>query len=272
MRDAPIPVIDPRAIVRRVIRLSFNGVFVAYLGSDDSDRSHPKGPMVAADFAFGTPAQTGSAPHQLQAPYVTVWEDAYEWYRAEQIPKIVHGAHWWVYSDHFSHYRMEFQISADGTKRQIVSIGRALAAAVHAESVRPAPTLRLYVKAPLGSLQSGQPATFLVLNNARIAQEPAAFDLLLQGGWQQPKIQAAYSGQACGGDNTPGLTQRGASDWELQFGDCDEIELTVTPASSGFHRLRIRTYRLAVKPDGKIDQSHRSVVPSGGYEWDGQVH
>jgi hypothetical protein len=273
VRDATIPVVDPRSIVHRLTGLRLDGIFVAYLGSDDLDPGHPKGPLMAADFTFGTPPQSGRKSQAGQATYVTVWEDAYDWYRMDHHPRREpeNAPGWWLYRGHFSRYRMEFQVSTDGTEQQVVTIARTIIRGVHAQPVRPSPALRLYVHAPHGSPRVGQPATFFVLNNGRAAEQPAVFDLVLQGGWNPPKIQAAYSGQACGGDNVPWISRRSKTVWDLQFGDCDEIELIVTPLGSGLHRLRIRTYRVTVKPNGTIEPNSRSLVPHGGYQWEGQV-
>src|SRR5579864_7431703 len=60
VRDAPFPLIDPRLPVLKHTGLTLNGIFVAYLGSDDLDRSHPKGPLMAANFSFGTPPPPGA--------------------------------------------------------------------------------------------------------------------------------------------------------------------------------------------------------------------
>jgi hypothetical protein len=273
LRDALFPVVDPRAVVHRLTGLRLNGIFVAYLGSDDLDRSHPKGPLIVVDFAFGTPPRPGQKSHAGHPTYVTVWEDANQWYLTDHHPsrEPEHAPGWWLYRDHFSRYRMEFQVSTDGTEQQVVTVARTIIRGVHAQPVRPVPAPRLYVHAPAGSLRSGHPATFFVLNNGRASGQPAVDDLVLPGGWKPPKVQAAYSGQAGGGDNVPWLTRRSKTIWNLQFGDCDEIELIVIPVGSGIHRLRIRTYRVTIRPDGTIEPGSRSLVPHGGYDWEGQV-
>jgi hypothetical protein len=219
------------------------------------------------EYGFSTlPPPAGT--HDTSHSYITVWEDGY------MLPShagLVFGNG--VYSKQvtFDHRRMEMTVTTSGPRSWETTVVRGISRAIRSAPLRTAPPLRLYVRAPSVQLSVGRSVSFFVLNNARAAGKPAAFDLTLQGRWNNPRVLWPYEGQACGGDIIPSLSQQSPARWNINFGDCREVEIVVTPTRPGPHGMTMRTYRLAVDHDGTPIRGRRSLLPNGGFVWSGRA-
>lgn len=265
LNSSPFTVIDPRAVVRSVTGLALSGIYVAYLGSDDPNVGHPLGPLMMADYVFGQAPPRSGNPHRSRT-YLTVWEDSY---MHIQHGGTLSGPGWYDDQVVFPRRRLEMMVTTDGPQSWATTVAHALSHAIRMAPSRPPPPLRLYVRAPGPHVSVGQAVSFFVLNNTEAAKKPAAFELRVQGGWSKPRVLAPYDGQACGGDNIPALSGRSRTLWNLDFGDCREVSIVLTPTQPGPHSIVIQTYQLATDRSGTVIAGQRHLVPNGGFAWTG---
>lgn len=263
LRSAPFPVIDPRASVYSVTHLPLRGIYVARLGTDfDRSLSPLHGPAMMIEYVFGAPPPVEGIAHGGGRSF-SVWEDGYQ-LDSGSGSTTAHG--WHVDSLSFPNHLLEMQVRTDGPSHWLTTVSSNLSSAVQAQPVRSPPPLRLYARAPGTRIRVRQAVAFLVLNNAVVARRPAAFDLVLHGGWKGPRVIAAYEGSACGGDNVPRAVRKSHSRWTLDFGDCKAVTIVLTPTTTGPHSVRIRTYALDASSAGS-----RQPVRNGGFDWTGTV-
>jgi hypothetical protein len=214
------------------------------------------------EYVFGAPPPVEGVAHG-EGKSFSVWEDGYQ-HDSGSGSTTANG--WHVDSLSFPDHLLEMQVRTDGLSHWLTTVSSNLSSAVQAQPGRTPPPLRLYVRAPGAHVQLGKAASFLVLNNAVVARRPAAFDLVLHGGWKDPRIIAAYEGSACGGDNAPRAVRKTHSRWALDFGDCEAVTIVLTPTTKGPHSVRIRTYALGASSAGR-----RQPVRNGGFDWTGMV-
>lgn len=264
LHSAPFPVIDPRAAVGSITGLPLSGIYVARLGSDfDPSLRRLHGPLMMIDFVFGAPlAVQGTG--RANGTSLSVWEDGYQ-LSGVSGSNTVGG--WHVDGLSFPEHLLEMQLTTDGPSRWLTALSAALSHAVQAQPTRVPPPPRLYVQAPGTHIRAGQAITFVVLSNTQVARKPAAFDLVLKGGWNRPRVIAAYEGSACGGDRAPGAVRRTPTLWTLNFGDCTAVKIELTPTRTGAHSVRIKTYELG----SASGSGTRRLVPNGGFMWTGRV-
>lgn len=264
LHTAPFTLVDPSRIVSSTTGLALTGVYAARLGSDDPNAGRPLGPLMMVDYVFGTlPAR--SADHNPTGRYVSVWEDGYFLQRGG----LSSGGGVYNGQAVFGRRRLEMAVTTDGPRSWVTTLTREIRRVIISHPARPAPRLRLYVHAPGSQLIVGKSVSFFVLNNVDAAQNPAAFELVMHGGWQSPQVFSPYEGQACGGDNIPRISRSGRARWALNFGDCREVSIVLTPTQPGPHSIEIRTYRLEVDASGTPIPGRRHFVPNGGFSWTG---
>jgi hypothetical protein len=266
--SAPFRVTEPRQVVASVTGLPLRGAYVARLGSDDPTVGHPLGPLMMVEYVFGTVSPSSGA-RGTSSSYVTVLEDGNVWPTQRGL---FSGNGEYDEEVVFDDRRMEISVTTNGPRAWETRLVHRISVVIRSEPPRAAPRLSLYVDAPSASLSVGSAVSFFVLNNTIAARKPAAFDLTLQGQWAKPQVRSPYEGGACGGDNIPTLSQRSGSLWDLNFGDCRQVEIVVTPTLPGLHRISIRTYRLAIGRNGIAIPGKRWLVPHGGFVWSGVAY
>jgi hypothetical protein len=266
LQSAPFTVRDPRQLVSSLTGLALSGIYVAQLGSDYEEPQHPLGPLMMVDYLFGSVPIHGAKGHS-KGPYVRVWEEGYPTSGDAGLSSSSQDV--WNDGVTFSRERMEVQVGTNGPRRWATTLAHRISQAIRAHRVKPLPPLRLYVHGPRTHLAVGQPITFFILNNGRASHKAAAFDLIVHGGWGHPKALSPDQRGACGGDNEPALSSPTRTAWHLNFGDCDEVRIVITPTRPGMHSLIIRTYQVAAGPNGMVKPSRRHLVRDGGYTWTG---
>jgi hypothetical protein len=268
LRSAPFSVTDPRGQVRSLTGLELRGIYVARLGSDDGQQGHPLGPLTMVEYVFGAGPQSTTAGRSA-ASYVTVWEDGYDLHPNGGLSSRLDGR--WYEIEVFGQRHTEVEVSTDGPRSWVTTLTRQISAAIRLLSPRPVPPLRLYAPRQAAHVAVGHAINFFILNNQRIAKKAAAFELVLRGSWSRPTVLSAYGGQACGGDNLPGLSRRNRTAWKLDFGDCGEVRIVEIPTHVGPHAILIHTYELPIGPNGVPEPARKRLVPGGGYAWTGSA-
>lgn len=268
LNSAPFNVFDPRQIVTSVAGLPLGGIYVARLGSEDSNVGHPLGPLMVVEYLFEGVPLPANFP-RIRRTYVRVLEAGYMWPGWGRLVS-AQG----VINDQlaFNTQRMDLGVTTNLPRSWERTLVRRISHAIRSVPPRPVPSLRLYVHPPGLQMRVHSKVSFFVLNNTSAARKLAAFELVLRGRWSVPQVFAPYGGQACGGDNVPSLLRRRSSLWTLNFGDCREVGLVLSPIQPGPYSLAIRTYQSPIGSKGLPITDQRHLVPNGGFVWHATAH